>query len=222
VVADPNPAGWTDWLQTVLGGTIGGIVGGGAALLAARQSHRGQLARDDLADQRNLRDQRRDRLRADYEAVLRAGWALRDYPQENVYVLTGEEPSERGADVVKGLLDALESLRQARTKLFLEADAAPVRDSAEALARAFLTLEGSRADNQEQLGTVSIQTLAQQAQQLNQAYEQLEEVTKERYQALDQPVGLRISEPAARSWTHWWPRLPRLFQRRRGSHSAER
>ena len=89
-----------------------------------RRDHERDQAR--LADERTLRDAKRERLRGDYAAIAFAAESLRGAAKQLVMLLAGDRPEDRDGRLQQQLQDATADLGRASTRLRLEEGTEPV------------------------------------------------------------------------------------------------
>jgi hypothetical protein len=105
-------------LQFVIVPIVSGATAFGGVWLAQKK----QAHQEYLKDQRALRDQKRDRLRALYEKALWAGQAFKHCEQRRMYVFAGETVDQRDESLRKFLAQATKDLDEVQVSLMLDED----------------------------------------------------------------------------------------------------
>src|SRR5438876_8671182 len=109
------------WLTGAGGGLVAAIATSGLSLYAVKVSLRHARESDTLADQRHLRDERRNRLRASIETVLKASLTVGQIAQESQAIFQYETADVRDARHEALLKENLIGLNDARVSLMLQA-----------------------------------------------------------------------------------------------------
>jgi hypothetical protein len=107
-------------LTGAVGGLVAAIATSGLSLYAVNVTLNHARESDKLADQRHLRDERRNRLRTSIETVLKASLAVGQTVQESQAIYQTETVEERDARHEAMLKENLTGLNDARVSLMLQ------------------------------------------------------------------------------------------------------
>jgi len=188
-----------------LNGPIGAaLLAIASALTVAILNRRTQLDQDELRDARTLRDKKRERLAASYEAVLLAAITVKDILARRKVLLEGETDRSR-AEMLRSALDkTLRELGHARVRLLLETDQ---KDVVSLFDRAYATFTGALAADalrqRDRTGAVNPRAVEMHEFQLAELVDQLELALRTALAKQEQPI--RALGPTSRRLCLRWP-----------------